>query len=230
MVDEKKNKKEKKKKPEPTETPIRLAGGWFEKLRENHPDFAVLTALFKRLDWPPFVRWWLGRVMDLIEREAKIYFEQRQDYMDEYSEKWEEDGSFESAVPTRVPYTNDDGKEAFKIEYQTVDYKEGDIKVKPNGQIDWGDKERETAFNEKIKELTEREVTLKLWKIAMDVSDLPKEIPPEELKLLVDIIEIPDVDTQIEIPDDEFEKLVNKGDPEPEGEEIEDEEAEDNDE
>ena len=70
--------KKKKEKPKTTQTPIVLTGDWLDKLNDAHPDSKVLTALFKRSDWPPKVRWWLGRIMVKIESEAKTYFQSRQ--------------------------------------------------------------------------------------------------------------------------------------------------------
>lgn len=182
--------KKKKEKPKTTQTPIVLTGDWLDKLNDVHPDSKVLTALFKRFDWPPKVRWWLGRIMVKIEQEAKIYFQSRQEIVDENSEKWDHDGSYESEVLVNKG--------------QVVEYKDGDVKSSPGGQIDWG--ENEKKVNEEFRVLRDGEIMLSLWMITLDVNDIPKEIPPEEIKLLAPIMEIPDVDKELVMSEDDIKK------------------------
>lgn len=209
-MDKKEDDKPSKKKQQPkaTETPIRLRGEFFDKMLDTHPDFAVLKKLFKRKGWPPNLRWWLGRILDGLEREGKIYHEKRHDIINENAPKWEEDGSFKSSIPTRIPFTDEDGNERIKFEYRTINYKEGDIKQTSTGQIDWEDQETRRQTDEALKELQKTEILLRFWKIAIDVSDIPEDVPPEELRLLVDILEVPSIDDELQIPDEKFEEFL----------------------
>lgn len=176
--------------------PIVVIGKYLEKFVETHPDNDRIKSLFKRSDWSDKkIKWWLGRILDRLEKEAQIYQEQRQDIINDNAKKWDHDGSFKST--------------AFGSVGQEITYKKGDVKTFDNGTIDWGknDKKVEKEF----KDLREAEVIINIWKIILEEEDdIPKDLPPDEIKLLLPVMEIPSLDNELIIDDKKMEEFKKK--------------------
>lgn len=182
---------------EDKKTPIIITGEYLERLNPTHPDSERFSSLFMKSGWPQKIKWWLGRILERLERENKIYSQQKQDIINDNAKKWSSDGSFKST--------------AFGSSGQEITYRKGDVKIFDNGTIDWGNKTTEEKVDKKFRELREAEITLPFWRITIiEEDDIPEDISPGEIKLLTPIMEFPSFDKEGMIDEKEFEKLTKK--------------------
>jgi len=158
-----------KQKDEPF---ITIKGEIFEQLRVGEEDNPFLS-IFESDEYPVKVKYWLGRVMEVIRREAKTYFKSRQGIIDEMAEKYGKDGE-------RV---NSDG--------ETVKYSAEDPKILLSGMIDFG--RNVSKSNEAFESLREAEIELPIRKIPMLLSALAKRTP-QEFAFLFPFVSIYDED------------------------------------
>lgn len=180
--------KKKEEKDNVSQTPIILNGEWLEKLFVVHPERQTLESLFNHNGWPPKIGWRLGRIWEKLEREGKIYSEQRQKIIDKYSQKHESDGSS-------------------KIAGQEVSHKQGDVKVAPSGQIMWLNKDAEQKAEQEMQALREDEIILPFWVINIGEDDINDEISPAEVKLLSPFVTSPELDKEFMVSDEEMERF-----------------------
>jgi len=134
--------------------------------------------VMERNEWPVKPGYWLGRAMDHIISELKVYFKRREGIIEKYALKYEEDSEV----------VNEKGA--------TVKYKKGDIRTYPAGNKMINPEKNEecrTALNE----LSEIKIELPVDKIKTSLEDFETwekdrglKLSPDERRILIPFFEI----------------------------------------
>ena len=143
---------------------IKITPAYLEKLNGSS-----LLASFSKKSLGNKVSYQLARIFDALEREAKIYFAQKQKVIEKYAKRHEEDGQ-----------QKDENGKVIKS------WKKGDI-VSDGQTVAIADI---AGFNSAMQELLETEVDLGIEKVRINFDD-PKmdQLTIEEMNLLLPLME-----------------------------------------
>jgi len=149
---------------------IKITG---EKLEQcNNDNFGKIMS---DKTWPVKVSYWLGRIMDHVISELKVYYKKRDEIIDKYSLKYEAD----------TEEVKENGKK----------HKAGDLILNENGNRTLNP-ETIKQMNEDIKELSEIEIELTVNKIEATFEDMEKwqekglNLSPDEMRIIMPFFEI----------------------------------------
>ena len=158
----KENKMKKSEKAKSTEREIKVTNAYLDSIA-NNSSFQVIV----KKQFSAKTSYWLARVFNKLQREAKIYLAEKQKLVEKYAKRHEEDGEEKK-----------DGK-AIKA------WKKGDM-IGDGKSVSLNDVE---GFTKEINELTEIEIGIGLNRIDFDL-DKEANCTVEEMGILLPLIEV----------------------------------------
>jgi len=152
----------KSEKRETTKREIKVTNAYLDSMA-NSPAFQVIV----KKQFSAKTSYWLARVFDKLQREAKIYLAEKQKLIEKYAKRYEEDGEEKK-----------DGK-------VVKSWKKGDM-IGDGRSVSLTDVD---GFTKEINELTEIEIGIGIDKIEFDL-DKESNCTVEEMGSLLPLIEV----------------------------------------
>jgi len=149
---------------------VTVTGEFLEQLNNPvDPKSKAFESLLQRTCFPVRLLYWLGRLQEKLQQEARVYFRRRQELLRKNADVWEEDGE---------------------------GHRKGDIKTNPDGSVVWKEGIDGVEVLRMMEELRYEpiEIELKKLRVPLECLDVQgkddKPLSPAEFAVLGQLVEI----------------------------------------